>query len=60
VVVFAGYKGYWELGPARVKRLGGCVRPVIVDGRNVVDLDAWIGAGFVYREIGRGIRIGMH
>ncbi len=31
-------------------------RPVIVDGRNMVDPDACISAGFVYRGIGRGDR----
>jgi len=59
VVVFAGHKEYRGLAPDRVKRLCGGVRPVIVDGRNVVvDPDAWIGAGFVYRGIGRGDRNG--
>jgi len=27
---------------------------VIVDGRNVVDPDAFIRAGFIYKGIGRG------
>ena len=55
VVVFAGHKEYRGLEPARVKGLCGCARPVIVDGRNVVmDPDTWIGAGLVYRGIGRG------
>ena len=54
VVVFAGHKEYRGLEPARVKGLCGCTWPVIVDGRNVVDPDAWIAAGFVYRGIGRG------
>jgi UDP-N-acetyl-D-mannosaminuronic acid dehydrogenase len=54
VVVFAGHKEYRGLVPERVKGLCGCVRPVVVDGRNVADPDAWIAAGFVYRGIGRG------
>ena len=58
VVVFAGHKEYRGLEPARVKGLCGCERPVIVDGRNVVEPDAWIGAGFVYRGIGRGDKNG--
>ena len=31
-------------------------RPVVVDGRNVVDAAGFIGEGFVYMEIGRGDR----
>ena len=30
----------------------GQERPVVVDGRNVVDADEFIGAGFVYKGIG--------
>jgi UDP-N-acetyl-D-mannosaminuronic acid dehydrogenase len=58
VVVFAGHKEYRGLEPARVKGLCGCTWPVIVDGRNVVDPDAWISAGFAYRGIGRGDKNG--
>ena len=54
VVVFAGHKEYRGLVPAEVRRLCGCKSPAVVDGRNAVDPDAWIGAGFVYRGIGRG------
>ena len=45
VVVFAGHKEYRGLVPAEVRRLCGCARPVVVDGRNVVDPDAWIAGG---------------
>jgi UDP-N-acetyl-D-mannosaminuronic acid dehydrogenase len=58
VVVFAGHKEYRGLLPARVKELSGSPHPAVVDGRNVVDPDAWIGAGFVYRGIGRGDKNG--
>ena len=54
VVVFAGHKEYRGLEPAQVKGLCGCARPAVVDGRNVVDPDAWIAGGFAYRGIGRG------
>jgi len=54
VAVFAGHKEYRGLVPAEVRRLCGCERSAIVDGRNVVDPDAWVGAGFAYRGIGRG------
>ena len=54
VVVFAGHKEYRGLVPEQVKGLCGCAHPVVIDGRNVVDPDAWIAEGFVYRGIGRG------
>lgn len=54
VVVFAGHKEYRELVPVRVKKLCGCERPVVVDGRNVLEPDAWIDSGFAYRGIGGG------
>ncbi len=54
VVVFAGHDLYARLDPVRVKRLSGKDRPVLVDGRNVVDPDTFIAAGFVYKGIGRG------
>ncbi|KAF1076895.1 nucleotide sugar dehydrogenase [Methanogenium sp. MK-MG] len=54
VVIFAGHKEYRALVPAAVKALCGCSHPVLVDGRNVADPDAWIAEGFVYKGIGRG------
>ncbi|MCG7848666.1 MAG: hypothetical protein MIO93_05745 [ANME-2 cluster archaeon] len=39
-----------------LKGLMGQERPVVVDGRNVVDADGFVGAGFVYKGIGRGDR----
>ncbi|MEI7857257.1 MAG: nucleotide sugar dehydrogenase [Methanomicrobiales archaeon] len=54
VVVFTGHNEYKNFKPLDVKRLCGKDHPVIVDGRNVIDPDAFIGAGFVYRGIGRG------
>jgi UDP-N-acetyl-D-mannosaminuronic acid dehydrogenase len=30
------------------------VHPVIVDGRNIIDPDAFIREGWVYKGIGRG------
>ncbi|MDD4255380.1 MAG: nucleotide sugar dehydrogenase [Methanofollis sp.] len=58
VVVFAGHKEYRRLVPAEVKALCGCALPAVVDGRNVVEPDAWIDAGFAYRGIGRGDKNG--
>ncbi|KAF5084142.1 UDP-N-acetyl-D-mannosamine dehydrogenase [anaerobic digester metagenome] len=56
VTIFTGHHHYASLDPARVKELSGKEHPVIVDGRNVVDPDAFIRAGFVYKGIGRGDR----
>ncbi len=54
VVIFTAHHHYTALDPARVKELSGRENPVIVDGRNVVDPDAFIRAGFIYKGIGRG------
>ena len=54
VTIFTGHHHYVSLDPARVKELSGKERPVIVDGRNVVDPDAFIRVGFIYKGIGRG------
>lgn len=58
VVIFTGHTQYRSLDPLTVKKLCGTSRPVIVDGRNVIDPDAFIAAGFVYKGIGRGDRNG--
>jgi len=54
VVVFAGHHQYRSLDALWVKALTGKKHPVIVDGRNIIEPDAWIGAGFIYKGIGRG------
>jgi UDP-N-acetyl-D-mannosaminuronic acid dehydrogenase len=54
VIVFAGHHQYRSLEALRVKALTGKKHPVIVDGRNIIDPDAWIGVGFIYKGIGRG------
>ncbi len=56
VTIFTGHHHYASLEAARVKKLSGREHPVIVDGRNVVDPDAFIQAGFIYKGIGRGDR----
>ena len=56
VVIFAAHDQYRKLDPVPVKTLSGQQHPVIVDGRNVIDPDAFITAGFAYRGIGRGDR----
>jgi UDP-N-acetyl-D-mannosaminuronic acid dehydrogenase len=54
VVIFTGHEIYRNLKPADVKKLCGTTHPVIVDGRNVIDPDAFISNGFIYKGIGRG------
>jgi UDP-N-acetyl-D-mannosaminuronic acid dehydrogenase len=54
IVIFTGHKEYQALVPEQVKALCGCKSPVIIDGRNVVDGELFIQAGFVYKGIGRG------
>lgn len=58
VVIFTGHTEYKSLRPGDIKKLCGRDYPVIVDGRNVIDPDAFIRAGFVYKGIGRGDKNG--
>jgi len=54
IVIFAGHNQYKGLKPAALRKLSGKAHPVIVDGRNMVDADAFIKNGFIYKGIGRG------
>jgi UDP-N-acetyl-D-mannosaminuronic acid dehydrogenase len=54
IVIFTGHKQYLDLKASALKKLTGCPHPIIIDGRNVVDPDAFIKEGFVYKGIGRG------
>ncbi len=54
VVIFASHNEYRQMTPARIRTACGCEPIVIVDGRNVIDPDVFIGSGFVYKGIGRG------
>ncbi|MDD1701724.1 MAG: nucleotide sugar dehydrogenase [Methanoregula sp.] len=58
VVIFASHHQYRTLDPKVIKNLSGKKHPVIVDGRNLVDPDAYIREGFVYKGIGRGDKNG--
>ncbi|MCD4702851.1 MAG: nucleotide sugar dehydrogenase, partial [Methanosarcinaceae archaeon] len=58
VAVMTGHSEYFELEPSTLRKSMGKDRPVVVDGRNVVDPDAWIDDGFVYKGIGRGDKNG--
>jgi len=58
VAIFTGHREYSALDPARLRALTGRVHPVIVDGRNVIDPDAFIREGWIYKGIGRGDRNG--
>jgi len=58
VVIFAGHHQYRMLDPKAIKNLSGKMHPVIIDGRNMVDPDAYIREGFIYKGIGRGDKNG--
>ena len=58
VAVLTGHSQYKEIDPVRCRGLTGEEHPVVVDGRNIADPDAWIAAGFVYKGIGRGDKNG--
>jgi UDP-N-acetyl-D-mannosaminuronic acid dehydrogenase len=58
VVLFTGHSAYFDLKAPWLKEMCGN-KPVIVDGRNVVDPDEFIGEGFVYKGIGRGDKNGI-
>ena len=54
IAIFAGHREYKALIAEHVKKLTGAARAAILDGRNVVEPDEYIDAGFVYKGIGRG------
>ncbi|HIJ06504.1 MAG: UDP-N-acetyl-D-mannosaminuronic acid dehydrogenase [Methanomicrobiales archaeon 53_19] len=54
IVIFTGHSEYKHLDPLITRTLLGADHPVIVDGRNVIDPDSFISAGFIYKGIGRG------
>jgi UDP-N-acetyl-D-mannosaminuronic acid dehydrogenase len=54
VAIFAGHKEYKALQAKAVRQMTGRECPVVVDGRNVIEPDAFIAEGFVYKGIGRG------
>ena len=58
VAILTGHDEYFALDAGDLKDLMGQGCPVVVDGRNVVDADGFIGAGFVYKGIGRGDKNG--
>ena len=58
VAILTEHDEYFWLDAGVLKGLMGQERPVVVDGRNVVDADGFIGAEFVYMGIERGDRNG--
>lgn len=52
IAILTGHDEYFSLDAGVLKGLMGQERPVVVDGRNVVDADEFVGAGFVYIGIG--------
>ncbi|MSZ01937.1 MAG: nucleotide sugar dehydrogenase, partial [Actinobacteria bacterium] len=45
------WKIYRELDPAKMAKL--VANPIIIDGRNALDREAWIAAGWKFRALGR-------
>lgn len=54
IAVMTAHSNYFDLDPAKMKKLTGQKNPIIIDGRNVVAPDKYIDLGFVYKGIGRG------
>ena len=54
IAIFTAHREYRGLDPVTIQKLTGKDHPVIVDGRNIIDPDAFIRQGFVYQGIGRG------
>jgi UDP-N-acetyl-D-mannosaminuronic acid dehydrogenase len=53
-VIFAGHSEYRTLDPVKMNDLMGKTRPVMIDGRNMVEPDRFIQKGWIYKGIGRG------
>lgn len=53
VLVATEWREFIELDPARVRELVAG-QPVIIDGRNCLDIQAWKAAGWKVRALGRG------
>ncbi len=51
VVLVTEWEQYRQLDPVAVREL--VASPIIVDGRNCLDADAWRAAGWTYRALGR-------
>ena len=45
------WKVYRELDPAKMAKL--VASPIIIDGRNALDREAWVAAGWKFRALGR-------
>ncbi|MCM1567405.1 MAG: nucleotide sugar dehydrogenase [Dehalobacter sp.] len=54
IAIFAGHDLYKSYSPEFIKKQSYQNNPIIVDGRNIVDPEAFISHGFVYKGIGRG------
>lgn len=58
ISILTSHHDYFKLDPDHLKKLARKSHPVIVDGRNVIDPDRFIEAGFVFKGIGRGDKNG--
>lgn len=51
VLLLTEWQDYRQLDPAQVA--SWVARPAIIDGRNALDKQAWLAAGWDYRGLGR-------
>jgi len=54
VIILTGHNEYKSLDAVQLKLMTGKEKPVIIDGRNIIDPDTFLDAGWIYRGIGRG------
>ena len=54
MIILTGHNEYKSLDAVQLKLMTGKEKPVIIDGRNIIDPDTFLGAGWIYRGIGRG------
>lgn len=54
VIVLTAHNEYKNLTADALKKMTGKEHPAIIDGRNIINPDEFLGAGWIYRGIGRG------
>ena len=54
VIVLTAHNEYKTLTADALKKMTGKEHPAIIDGRNIINPDEFLDAGWIYRGIGRG------
>lgn len=54
VIVLTAHNEYKSLTPEEMKAMTKNERPAVIDGRNIINPDAFLDNGWIYRGIGRG------